>query len=191
MLCPNTIRKNKQRKETFSGNESTFLGEESTFLGSNIPILHTIGGRAYPVRHYPIAVRLRTLAFGNMVAMIVDLVNIRATCASALPTHSRSSWGPHNILRHSMYCAQSSKWGLFGRNTRSAIQGTSSRCSLGVLSVVARCFEARYKRGKREGNLNKKHIFYFGVLRSFLGLSLVHPWLLTRMIKGRYKGRDS
>ena len=26
-----------------------------------------------------------------------------------------------------MYCAQSSKWGLFGRNTRSAIQGTSSR----------------------------------------------------------------
>ena len=39
-----------------------------TFLGSNIkkqhflteyPILHTIGGRAYPVRHYPIAIRLR------------------------------------------------------------------------------------------------------------------------------------
>ena len=58
MLCPNTIRKNKQRKETFSGNESTFLGMQTTFLGSNIPILHTIGGRAYPVRHYPIAVRL-------------------------------------------------------------------------------------------------------------------------------------
>ena len=37
---------------------------------------------------------LRDLAFGNMVAMIVDLVNIRATCASALPTHSRSSWEP-------------------------------------------------------------------------------------------------
>ena len=33
---------------------------ESTFLGSNIPILHTIGGRAYPVRHYPLAIRLRT-----------------------------------------------------------------------------------------------------------------------------------
>ena len=29
MLCPNTIRKNKQRQETF-------LGEESTFLGSNL-----------------------------------------------------------------------------------------------------------------------------------------------------------
>ena len=53
-----------------------------------------MGGRAYPVRHYPIAIRLRDRAFGNMVAMIVDLVNIRATCASALPTHSRSSWEP-------------------------------------------------------------------------------------------------
>ena len=55
---------------------------------------HILGGRAYPVRYYPIAVRLRTLAFGNMVAMIVDPVNIRATCASALPTHSRSSYLP-------------------------------------------------------------------------------------------------
>ena len=25
-----------------------------------------------------------------------------------------------------MYCVHSSEWGLFGRNTRSAIQGTSS-----------------------------------------------------------------
>ena len=32
---------------------------QTTFLGSNIPILHTIGGRAYPVRHYPLAIRLR------------------------------------------------------------------------------------------------------------------------------------
>ena len=74
-----------------------------------------------------------------------------------------------------MYCAQSSKWGLFGRNTRSAIQGTSSRCSLGVLSVVARCFEARYKRGKREGNLNKQHFFNKSIFLKF-GSSLVHPW---------------
>ena len=85
-----------------------------------------MGGRAYPVRHYPIAIRLRDLAFGNMVAMIVDTVNIRATCASALPTHSRSSWGPHNTLSHSMYCAISSEWGLFGRNTRSAFRRTPS-----------------------------------------------------------------
>ena len=42
---------------------------KSTFLDVNLnkkhflteyPILHTIGGRAYPVRHYPIAIRLRT-----------------------------------------------------------------------------------------------------------------------------------
>ena len=62
-----------------------------------------MGGRAYPVRHYPIAVRLRDLAFGNMVAMIVDTVNIRATCASALPTHSRSSWGP--IIYSAVLCS--------------------------------------------------------------------------------------
>ena len=65
---------------------------KSTFANT-----HSIGGRAYPVRHYPVSIRLRTLAFGNMVAMIVDPVNIRATCASALPTHSRSSWGPRSI----------------------------------------------------------------------------------------------
>ena len=34
---------------------------------------YTIGGRAYPVRHYPIAVRLRDLAFDNKVALTVDL----------------------------------------------------------------------------------------------------------------------
>ena len=85
-----------------------------------------MGGRAYPVRHYPIAIRLRDLAFDNKVALTVDYVNIRATCASALPTRSRSSWGPHDILRHSMYCALSSEWELFGRNTRSAFRRTPS-----------------------------------------------------------------
>ena len=86
-----------------------------------------MGGRVYPVRHYPIAIRLRDLAFDNKVALIVDRVNIRATCASALPTHSRSSWGPHYILRHSMCRAYSLEWGLFGRNTRSAFRRTPSR----------------------------------------------------------------
>ena len=33
--------------------------------------------------------------------------------------------------------------------------GELSRSSLGVLSVVGRCFEARDERGKRVGNLNK------------------------------------
>ena len=95
-----------------------------------------MGGRAYPVRHYPIAIRLRDLAFGNMVAMIVDTVNIRATCASALPTHSRSSWGPHNILIHSMYCAISSVWGHFGCFTRSAFRRTPSLNKSHFFSLV-------------------------------------------------------
>ena len=44
-----------------------------------------MGGRTYPVRYYPVAIRLRTVAFGNKVALTVDRVNIEATCASALP----------------------------------------------------------------------------------------------------------
>ena len=97
---------------------------------------YTLGGRAYPVRHYPVAIRLRDLAFDNKVALTVDDVNIRATCASALPTRSRSSWGPHDILRHSMYCAYSSEWGLFGRNTRSAFRRTPSPWFFFGLSLV-------------------------------------------------------
>ena len=82
-----------------------------------------MGGRAYPVRHYPIAIRLRDLAFDNKVALTVDYVNIRATCASALPTRSRSSWGPHDILRHSMFAL-------------SPQCGDTSGASLGVRSVA-------------------------------------------------------
>ena len=33
-------------------------------------------------------------AFGNRIALTNDPVVVRATDASALPTHSRSSWGP-------------------------------------------------------------------------------------------------
>ena len=40
-------------------------------------------------------------------------------------------------------------------------------------------------------NLNKQHIYNSGVLRSFLGSSLVCPWFLTRENLGRYKGRES
>ena len=34
------------------------------------------------------------VAFGNRIALTNDPVVVRATDASALPTHSRSSWGP-------------------------------------------------------------------------------------------------
>ena len=41
---------------------------------------------------------------------------------------------------------------------------------------------ARYKRGKRSGNLNKQHFFNLGVLSSFLGSSLVHPWFVPGLL---------
>ena len=47
------------------------------------------------------------------------------------------------------------------------------RSSLGRLSVFARWNKARYKKGKRDGNLNKQHFLCFGVLWLFLGSSLV------------------
>ena len=63
------------------------------------------------------------------------------------------------------------------------------RRSLGRLSVFARWNKGRYKRSKRDGNLNKTHFFCFGVLWSFLGSSLVSPWLLTREYQGRHERR--
>ena len=60
------------------------------------------------------------------------------------------------------------------------------RSSLGVLSLVGRWKKARYKKGKRDANLNKKHFFQFAILRSFFGSSLVRPWSLTRSIYIRY-----
>ena len=65
------------------------------------------------------------------------------------------------------------------------------RSSLGRLSVFSRWNMARYKRRKRNGNLNKTHFFSLGVLSRFLGSSLVHPWSLARENKGGYKGKKS
>ena len=63
------------------------------------------------------------------------------------------------------------------------------RSSFGVLSLVSRWNRARYKRGERNGNLNKTHFFRFGVLSRFLGSSLVHRWSFVRCIYIRYKGK--
>ena len=97
---------------------------QTTFLGSNIPILHTIGGRAYPVRHYPLAIRLRTR---EEYAILCIALNPQSGDFSGAILEV-----PFKALLH------------------------------GVLSVVARCFEARYKRGKRECNLNKQHFLMVG-----------------------------
>ena len=60
--------------------------------------------------------------------------------------------------------------------------GDTSGASLGVrsiallhghLSVFGQWNKARYKKEKRNGNLNKTHFLYFGVLSRFLGPSLV------------------
>ena len=64
------------------------------------------------------------------------------------------------------------------------------RSSLGRLSVFGRWNKARYKRGERNGNLNKQHFLCFGVLWSLLGSSLVCLWSLARGNKGGYKGRE-
>ena len=102
-----------------------------------------MGGRTYPVRYYPIAIRLRTLAFGNMVAMIVDPVNIRATCTSALPTHSRSSWGPHNIYSTILCIALNPQ------------SGDSSGAILGVRSVALLHVIDSGKKGKHKEKARK------------------------------------
>ena len=66
-----------------------------------------------------------------------------------------------------------------------------SRSSVGLLSVVGRWNKGRYKSGKRMGNLNKSTFLSFGILRSFLGSSLVRPWFLTRSVYTKYKGSKS
>ena len=62
--------------------------------------------------------------------------------------------------------------------------------SLGCLSVFSRCSLGEMRQGIREGKemaiLIKSLFFYFGVLWSFLGSSLVHPWSFTRSIYIRY-----
>ena len=51
--------------------------------------------------------------------------------------------------------------------------------------------EKKDKRGKEKVNLNKSTFLSFGVLRSFLGSSLVRPWFLAREYQGRYKQKKS
>ena len=74
------------------------------------------------------------------------------------------------------------------------------RSSLGRPSVISRWNRARYKRDKRDCNLNKTHFFLFGVLIShplerlflskFLGSSLVLLRSFVQCIYIRYKGKE-
>ena len=75
--------------------------------------------------------RFLTFAFGNRIALTVDSVNIEATDASALPTHSRSSWGPHNVhvMYKLIYTSSASACGI-------CVKNTSYEYTLCVVSVV-------------------------------------------------------
>ena len=66
--------------------------KSSTFEGTDLALK-----RARPPRNYVREMQPILLAFGNRIALTADFVSSRATDASALPTHSRSSWGPHSI----------------------------------------------------------------------------------------------
>ena len=65
----------------------------------------------------------------------------------------------------------------------------STFCGRGFLSLFSRLSLGVLRQGIRErkenGNLNKKHIFYFGVLWSFLGSSLVFDTEYIERIKRR------
>ena len=66
-----------------------------------------MGGRTYPVRYYPIALRLRDIAFGNEIARMISLCSIiesNSYLRSPPLTHEVSG-GPKNISRLSMHYA--------------------------------------------------------------------------------------
>ena len=71
-----------------------------------------------PAERLNTLVRFLTFAFGNRIALTVDSVNIEATDASALPTHSRSSWGPHNVhvMYKLIYTSSASAYGICVKN---------------------------------------------------------------------------
>ena len=89
--------------------------------------------------------------------------------------HARSAFRRTPSLKKSAFLEAGSWVGVFS---------VFSRSSLGVLRQGIRDV-------KESAILTNSTFWWLGVLRFILGSSLVHPWLLTRMIKGRYKGRDS
>ena len=65
--------------------------------------------------------------------------------------------------------------------------GELMRSSLGPLSVVGRWNKARYKRGKRECNLNKKHFFRLpSFSKSLSGIIQKYPYLAKYSILFAY-----
>ena len=118
-----------------------------------------------------------TIAFGNIVVLTVDSVNIRATCASALPTHSRSSWGPHSIYSAILCIALNPQSGDF------------SGAILGVRSVAL--LHGKIGEGIREvkeSAILTKRTFS---ISAFFGRSLVHPLFVLGYLHGSTKDGTS
>ena len=67
--------------------------------------------------------------------------------------------------------------------------------SVGVISVISRSSLGKMRQGIRDVKeteiLRKVLLGWLGVLWSFLGSSLVHPWLLTWENLVKYKGTES
>ena len=68
-------------------------------------------------------------------------------------------------------------------------------CRRGVESEFSRSSVGELRQGIREGKetaiLTKVLFWWLGVLRSFLGSSLVHLWSLTQRLNTSYKGTES
>ena len=69
--------------------------------------------RFYPIPHFHIKKELKLWIWRSYLPCTV------------LPYSHTAAWPQGS--RHSMYCASSLEWGLFGRNTRSAFRRTPSR----------------------------------------------------------------
>ena len=69
--------------------------------------VNILGGRTYPVRYYPIALRLRDIAFGNEIARMISLCSIIESNSYLRSPHSLTKLvgAKKNISRLSMHYA--------------------------------------------------------------------------------------
>ena len=89
---------------------------------------------------------------------------------TALPYSHTAAW-PRGS-RHSMYCAISSEWGLFGRNTRSAFRRTPSRYHIVTTKMmqVVRKTQTNNRQIIDKSTFLLQNTHLFGYLRFFLYL---------------------
>ena len=111
-----------------------------------------LGGRTYPVRYYPIALRLRDIAFGNEIARMISLCSIIES-----NSYLRS---PHSLTK--LVGAQK-KYRAFLCITHNPQSGDSSGVMLGVRSVALLHL---YLSSLSANNLHEVTIYLRNVLTS-------------------------